>query len=156
MNNIIIEECMEIIKLSDQKEYKYKAAKWFSSKWGIPYEAYLESIEDSFNNDIPSWYIAIEDDKIIAGMGVIKNDFHSRKDLAPNICAVYTNYKYRHKGIARKLIDYVCLDMKEKGIKRIYIFTDFVGLYERYGFEYFCDAQNEGSNTFSKLYMKNL
>ncbi len=40
---------------------------------------------------------------IVAGLGVIENDFHNRKDLAPNVCAVYTEEDCRCKGIAGKL-----------------------------------------------------
>lgn len=32
--------------------------------------------------------------------GSIANDFHDRKDLTPNICAVYTEEAYRGRGIA--------------------------------------------------------
>lgn len=38
-------------------------------------------------------------DKIVGGMGVIENDFHDRKDLTLNVCAVYTEKDYRCKGI---------------------------------------------------------
>lgn len=31
--------------------------------------------------------------------GSIANDFHDRKDLTPNICAVYTEEAYRGRGI---------------------------------------------------------
>lgn len=36
-------------------------------------------------------------------MGVIENDFHDRKDLTPNVCAVYTE-EYRCQGVCRKYI----------------------------------------------------
>ena len=29
------------------------------------------------------WYLCLDDDKIIGGLGVIENDFHDRKDLTP-------------------------------------------------------------------------
>ena len=41
-------------------------------------------------------------DKVIGGLGVIENDFHDRKDLTPNICAVYTEEEYRN--ICRRLL----------------------------------------------------
>ncbi len=48
------------------------------------------------------------------GLGVIENDFHNRKDLTPNICAVYVEEKYRGQGIAGKMLNFVCEDMKRK------------------------------------------
>ena len=38
----------EIVKLSERRDLKEKAAEWFSSKWGVPKDVYLESIEESF------------------------------------------------------------------------------------------------------------
>ena len=47
-------------------------------------------------------------------MGVIENDFHDRKDLAPNVCAVYVEQEYRRRGIAGKLLNDVCEDMDDE------------------------------------------
>ena len=79
------------------------------------------------------WYLCLDGDKIVGGLGVIKNDFHERKDLAPNICAVYTEEAYRGQGIAGKLLDMTVDDMKSKRITPIYLLTDHTGFYERYG-----------------------
>lgn len=38
-------------------------------------------------------------EKIVAGMGLIENDFHDKKDLSPNVCAVYTEEEHRCQGI---------------------------------------------------------
>ena len=56
--------------------------------------------------------MAVEEDRIIGGLGVIENDFHDRKDLSPNVCAVYTEENKRCQGIAGSLLDFVCDDMK--------------------------------------------
>ena len=47
---------------------------------------------------------ALDGEQIIGGMGVIKNDFHDKKDLTPNVCAVYTEESYRKQGIAGVLL----------------------------------------------------
>ena len=39
-----------------------------------------------------------------AGAGVISNDFHNRRDLAPNLCALFVEPAYRRQGIARRLL----------------------------------------------------
>ena len=67
-------------------------------------------------NPVPQWYLAVEKGRIIAGMGAIENDFHDRKDLTPNVCAVYTEENRRGRGIADALLNFVCADMKTKGI----------------------------------------
>ena len=99
----------EIIRLADNPEIKKQAAKWFHEKRGIPMEAYAESMEECLakRNPVPQWYIAMEKNRIIGGLGVIENDLHNRKDLAPNICAVYTEKDKRCNGIAGALLNYV-------------------------------------------------
>ena len=52
---------------------------------------------------VPQWYVVVQGDKIIAGLGVIENDFHDRKDLSPNVCAVYVEEAYRCRGIAGEM-----------------------------------------------------
>ncbi len=39
----------KIVKLVDKPEMKEQAAQWFHEKWGIPLEAYLESMEQCLN-----------------------------------------------------------------------------------------------------------
>jgi len=122
------------ITLMEQPELKEAAASWFSSKWGIPKEAYLECMEAYLNKDTEyGWFLCLYGDKIVAGMGVIENDFHDRKDLTPNVCAVYTEEEHRGKGIAGKLLDMVVNEMKNKEITPLYLVTDHTGFYERYG-----------------------
>ena len=95
----------------------------------------------------------VDKGKIVAGLGVIDNDFHDRKDLTPNVCAVYTEESYRCQGISGKLLNMVVDDMKSKGITPIYLVTDHVGFYERYGWEFFCMAQGDGEPEPTRLYI---
>ena len=90
----------KIIGLKDKPLLKDRAAQWFHEKWGIPLSEYLESMEASLSGKsaVPQWYLAMDGGRIIGGMGVIENDFHERKDLTPNVCAVYTEEDCRGRG----------------------------------------------------------
>ena len=145
----------QIIRLTDQPEIKEQAALWFHQKWKIPFEAYMESMEDCLLQKSPilQWYVAMEGNRIIGGLGVIENDFHSRKDLTPNVCAVYTEEDRRCKGVAGALLSYVCGDMKNKGIDTLYLLTDHTSFYERYGWEFFCMVQGNGEPHMSRMYI---
>lgn len=145
----------KIIRLTDKPEIKERAAQWFHEKWNIPLAAYMESMEECLakKNPVPQWYVAMEDDRIIGGMGVIENDFHDRKDLAPNVCAVYTEKDTRGRGVAGALLNYVCADMKGKGIDTLYLVTDHTSFYERYGWEFLCMVQGDGEPDMSRMYI---
>ena len=147
-----------IIKLNEKPELKNAAAEWFHEKWGIPYEAYYESMTDSLKPGavVPRWYIAVTGERIVGGMGVIENDFHNRKDLTPNVCAVYVEENYRCQGIAGKLLEYVCEDMRSFGLETLYLITDHTGFYERYGWKFLCMAQGDGEVDLSRMYVYDL
>ncbi len=145
----------EIIRLTEHPEYKDKMADWFHEKWGVPTEAYLESMDEALTSEsgVPEWYVAVDGEKIIAGLGVIENDFHDRKDLAPNVCAVYTEEEYRKQGVAGELLNRIVGDLKDKGVTPVYLVTDHTGFYERYGWEFFCTAQGDGEEEPTRLYI---
>ena len=145
----------EMIRLVDRPDLKERAAQWFHEKWGIPLEAYRESVEECLTQKsaVPQWYLAMEDGQILGGLGVIENDFHDRKDLAPNVCAVYTEEAKRGQGIAGALLDRVCKDMSDRDIDTLYLVTDHTSFYERYGWEFLCMVQGDGEPELTRMYV---
>ena len=99
------------------------------------------------------WYLCLNGNQIVGGLGVIENDFHNRKDLTPNVCAVFTDEKYRGQGIAGVLLNMVVDDMKSKGISPIYLVTDHIGFYEKYGWEFLCMVQDDGEPGMTRMYI---
>lgn len=147
-------ETITYITLRERPELKSDAAQWFHQKWGIPVDAYLACMDAYLANETEyGWYLCLDGDKIIGGMGVIQNDFHDRKDLAPNVCAVYTEEDYRCRGIAGHLLGLVVEDMRSKGISPLYLVTDHVGFYERYGWEFLCMVQGDGEPDMTRMYI---
>lgn len=143
---------MKILKIGEHRDLILQAAEWFHNMWEIPMEAYEESMRGALKNDIPQWYIVVKNGSIIGGAGVIENDFHSRKDLTPNICALYIDEKYRCQGIAGKLLKYICDDMRKAGVKNIYLITDHTSFYERYGWKYLCMVQGDEESEMIRMY----
>ncbi len=142
------------IILKEMPSIKEEAAEWFSSKWRVPKEAYLESMEAYLKGETElGWYLCLDGDRIAAGMGVIENDFHNRKDLTPNVCAVYTEKDYRSRGIAGRLLNMTVDDCRQKGISPLYLVTDHTGFYERYGWEFLCMVQGDDEPEMSRMYI---
>ena len=142
------------IKLRELPELKKTAAEWFHNKWGVPQEAYLECMDDYLNNKTEyGWYLCMDNEQIVGGLGVIENDFHDRKDLAPNVCAVFTDEAYRKQGIAGKLLNMAVDDLRSKGITPVYLVTDHTGFYERYGWEFLCMVQGDDEPDMTRMYI---
>ncbi len=147
---------LKYITLRERPEIKEDAACWFNQKWGVPREAYLECMEAYLSGETEyGWYLCLDEDRIVGGMGVIENDFHDRPDLTPNVCAVYTEEDYRGRGIAGKLLDFVVEDMRSKGISPVYLVTDHEGFYEKYGWEFLTMVQGDGEPDMTRMYIHN-
>lgn len=146
-----------IWRLAEHPEMAEEAAAWFSSKWDIPVDAYRESMQESarVGAAVPQWYIVRAGDaasgRIIAGCGIIENDFHDRPDLAPNLCALYVEEEHRHRGLARRLLDHARTEAAAMGHDRLYLVTDLVGFYEKCGWEYVGEV-NELDGSPIRLY----
>ena len=141
------------ITLRDRPELMDRAAAWFHEKWRVPKEAYLECMTAYLNRETEyGWYLCLSGERIVGGLGVIENDFHNRKDLTPNVCAVYTEADCRCQGIAGRLLNMAVDDMRAKGISPLYLITDHIGFYERYGWEFLCMVQGDGEPEMSRMY----
>ena len=142
------------ITLRERPKLMDVAATWFHEKWGVSREAYLECMEAYLRQETEyGWYLCLDEDQIVGGLGVIENDFHDRKDLTPNVCAVYTDEDYRCQGIAGKLLYLAVEDLRSKGISPVYLLTNHTGFYERYGWEFLCMAQGDGDPYQSRMYI---
>ena len=144
----------QYITLREKPDLMNIAAEWFHSKWGVPKEAYLECMEAYLNNDTElGWFLCLDGDRIVGGLGVIENDFHNRPDLTPNVCAVYTEESHRCQGIAGKLLNMAVEDLRNKGISPAYLVTDHTGFYERYGWEFLCLVQGDSEPNMTRMYI---
>lgn len=144
------------VDLRRRPELADQAAAWFHAKWGIPQELYRESMEESLtaSGPIPRWFLALEGDKtIVGGLGVIENDFHPRKDLRPNVCAVYVEQEYRGQGIAGMLLDRACRELQRDGVHTLYLLADIEGFYERWGWEFYCMVDGGEEESSGRMYV---
>lgn len=140
--------------LRENPAWKNPAARWFHSKWGVPESAYLACMEDYLEGRTPyGWYLCMDGQRIVGGLGVIENDFHDRPDLTPNICAVYTEEECRGQGIAGKLLNLAVEELRKTGISPVYLVTDHTGFYERYGWEFYCMVQGDGEPDLTRMYI---
>ena len=63
------------------------------------------------------------------------------------------NEDYRGRGIAGKLLNMVVEDMRSKNISPIYLITDHIGFYERYGWEFLCMVQGDDEPEMTRMYI---
>ena len=129
---------MEIISVRENPDFCEKAVDFFTEAWKIDRNIYKNSIEHSLTAEgpIPQWYLLLKEEKIIGGFGIIMNDFISRQDLYPWFCALYVKESERGSFIGSLLLQHGQKEAKRLGFKTLYLCTDHISYYEKYGWEY--------------------
>ncbi|NLW70128.1 MAG: GNAT family N-acetyltransferase [Eubacteriaceae bacterium] len=90
----------------------------------------------------PQTFMAFDEQGVPCGMfQFLISEAWSRPDLSPWLSCVYVKEDMRGKGVCRAMMETVEGYAKEIGIKEMYLFTPHVGLYEKWGWEYFDDLK---------------
>jgi GNAT superfamily N-acetyltransferase len=130
---------MKIISIRENPDYKNKAIAYFQKCWpSVMPEIYEDCINHSINarDSLPQWYLLKNEDEIIGCAGLITNDFISRGDLYPWINALFIDPKHRGNAYGTILMEKAKTDAKEAGFEYVYLCTEHIGYYEKYGFIY--------------------
>ncbi|NAS13880.1 GNAT family N-acetyltransferase [Poritiphilus flavus] len=130
---------MRIISIRENPEYKDIAIRYFQEHWKSVWPViYEDSINHSIHarNNLPQWYLLEKEDEIIGCAGLITNDFISRGDLYPWICGLFIAENHRGHEYSTLLIDRAKKDSKKFRYQYLYLCTEHVGFYEKYGFQY--------------------
>ena len=112
---------------------------------GIERKVYEESLVDCLitENPTPRWFLMLKGDEIIGSYGLIENDFMVRKDLTPWLCALYVEESERRCGLGGELLAHGLKEAAKLGFAKIYLCTDHIGYYERYGWSFFGMEESE-------------
>ena len=128
-----------VVNVRKNPEYLERAVEYFSSKWGVERRIYQDCISNSLltSSPLPRWYLMVDgNDEIIGSYGLITNDFISRQDLCPWMCELFVDEKQRGKGLGGRLLAHAVLEAKNLGFEKVYLATDHVGFYEKYGWSF--------------------
>ena len=131
---------MEIIGVHDRPAILDTAADYFHSRWGVPRHLYADSMNESLTGvACPRWYVAVENDTIIGCFGIIPDDFMKDSAFGPWLAAIYVEPDHRGRGLGGTLLNHAVKEAGLAGFDKLYLNTDHVGYYERYGWQYVGD-----------------
>lgn len=128
----------------------YIASKWTDEEGKRLYDDCIRSCLRA-KNPLPEWFAAFRGETPVGCAGLIPNDFISRMDLMPWLCALYVNQEERGRGLAGRLIEEARAYAKKCGFEKLYLATDHTSFYERYGGVYIGDGVHPWRET-SRIY----
>lgn len=131
---------MEIVSLKQRPQNSapllcYLQQHWATQESAKVYENCLAHALDK-TQPLPQWYALMDGGRVVGCAGSIPNDFISRMDLWPWICALSVEPAYRSQGWGRQLIGRAVHDAGRAGYPRCYLCTGIEGFYEACGFSY--------------------
>ena len=98
-------------------------------------------------------YLLLDGESIVSFVTLTRQDCVADETLYPWLGFFYTFPDYRGHRYGGQLLAYAAEEVKKRGCKQVYLATDHVGLYEKYGFSYLenrVDIYGEASRVYVK------
>ncbi|WP_186454379.1 GNAT family N-acetyltransferase [Candidatus Pantoea soli] len=135
---------MRIVPLSAVPHHASQLTDWLWQAFGAgtAREFYDSIIRSSLHGaDFPVTFVALDaDDTPLGTVGFWRCDLISRQDLSPWVAALYITEAARGSGLSAALQQHVLAYARERGHEQVWLWSTFGGYYERFGWEYQCEA----------------
>lgn len=145
---------MNIINIIDCNKYLKEYIRLCNLEWGTPksiieMEKYIEEKSKKIlNGDKIISILGIEEaDKLVGFISLFKYDGDERRDLTPWYATMYVKKEYRGKGYSKILNDLILNKAKQLGYKRVYLKSNLINYYEKFGAIYI-ETLNDGEKLF--------
>ena len=99
-------------------------------------------------------YLMIDGDKLVSFITLTHQDCIADEKLFPWLGFLFTSPEYRGHRYGEAIINYAVSEAKTQGYDRLYLATDHIGLYEKYGFSYM-ETRADVWGGDCRIYVKN-
>ncbi|MBU9814793.1 GNAT family N-acetyltransferase [Rahnella sp. C60] len=134
---------MKIINLNERPEFQDAVTDWLWRAFGSENsrEFFASVVRSSLSGaDLPQTFIALDEGRLAGTVGLWRCDLISRQDLTPWLAALYVDKHFRSRGLGQQLQQFVLEQSRRSGFGELYLYADFTGYYERFGWKYIGDA----------------
>ena len=135
---------LRIINLKEENTYLEDYVKLCSLEWGSPKsdDEVKEKVSSILSGDkVISVLGLVDDDTLIGFISLFKYDGDERRDLSPWYATMYVKSEFRGKGYSKLLNDAIINEARNLGYSKIYLKTDLVNYYEKFGAKYIEDLE---------------
>ena len=135
---------MKIINLKEEYICLEDYVRLCSLEWGSPKsdDEVKEKVSSILSGDkVISVLGLVDDDTLIGFISLFKYDGDERRDLSPWYATMYVKSEFRGKGYSKLLNDAIIEEARNLGYSKIYLKTDLVNYYEKFGAKYLEDLE---------------
>jgi GNAT superfamily N-acetyltransferase len=137
---------MKVYNILEKQEYLNEVLDLELKEWGTYTKENLtkkiNKVKELLKRDNFAKFILLDNNNLIGFISLFPTDGEERKDLTPWYATMYVKKEYRGKGYSKILNDALLKYAKEKGYKKIYLKTDLINYYEKFGAIYLENLKN--------------
>lgn len=145
---------MKIINIKENLKYLEEYIKLCSIEWSNPkskheMDKYIKEKKNKIlSEDKVITVLALIENNIMLGfISLFKYDGEERKDLTPWYATMYVKQEYRNKGYSKILNKVILSEAKKLGYKKVYLKTNLINYYEKFGAK-FIEKLNNNENLY--------
>lgn len=152
---------LEIYNIKDKQEYLKEIAELTQKEWGsgtnsieefnAKIDKKINKIISNLNNPNYCKLILLQDNTLVGFISIFPHDCDERPDLSPWYATMYVKEEFRGNGYSKLLNEAILKEAKSRGFTKIYLKTDLINYYEKFGANYI-----ETLKSGEKLYYFNL
>ncbi len=147
---------MDIISIKENRLFLEEYIKLCSLEWGLPrsedeliekVKIKVDKILSHQDDKLISVLGLVDSDKLVGFISLFKYDGEERKELTPWYATMYVKKEYRGNGYSQVLNDAILKEAKELGYNKIYLKSDLINYYEKFGAKYI-EELNDGEKLY--------
>ena len=152
---------LEIYNIKAKQEYLKEIAELTQKEWGnqtnsiegfnAKIDRKINKIISNLNNPNYCKLILLQDNTLVGFISIFPHDCDERPNLSPWYATMYVKEEFRENGYSKLLNGAILKEAKTRGFTKIYLKTDLINYYEKFGANYI-----ETLKSGEKLYYFNL
>lgn len=143
---------LKIYNIKEKMQYLKEIAILTQKEWGsknLTKEEFDKKIEKKMNKikaslDMQNYckLVLLDEDNLVGFISLFPTDGEEKTELTPWYATMYVKKEYRGKGFSKILNNAILKEAKQRGFEKVYLKTDLINYYEKFGAVYMEDLNN--------------
>ena len=126
----------KILSIQEHQSLKEQVVTYCEENCNSVFKSFVVCLEESIQTQdcLPKTYVLLLNDTIIGFYQLSRTECITKQYIYPWFKNLYIGEIYRCKGLGKLLLEHGRKTVGSLGFDKIYLATDFIGYYEKYGF----------------------